>query len=459
MSNKRKRHSVRDEDKENELRKEIKRLKKRIDRQKKDKSCGYQRDDKHGHRSYPDYHDRRYREERSSRHGDRRVHYNTYGYYYDRRGRYSSRSASRERRSSQERTRSPNQTQNDNCSDSHHDRGSRGSSVSNNSPIVSSRHRGRSQSSEDVDPKDTTPISDAGEQNQVALTDQVVQSGQVAQRSTPVQGLNQSEEKSLSAGIQKEPDLAPEILEAIGERVHPDRKLAPAIHTKFVAGIEEVIKKGLPADKKKGLLEKFPSPENCLMMDPPKLNPELKVCLQETITKRDGRIVEKQARITTSLAGLLDVLVKITSLKSEEKLPTKELTESLWGVLQLMADLQHVESSVRRSLIVKNINASMRETLNATTVGEWLFGEKLEEKVKAAKTLEYSSKSLKPNTQQNQTGQSKNSKRPLRRQPSKWTRNSASSGRRPYQSYQKQKQPSRQSTQLKDNQSVAKKQE
>ncbi|XP_071629548.1 uncharacterized protein [Temnothorax longispinosus] len=299
----------------------------------------------------------------------------------------------------------------------------------------------------------------AGEQNQVALTDQVVQSGQVAQRSTPVQGLNQSEEKSSSAGIQKEPDLAPEILQAIGERVHPDRKLAPAIHTKFVAGIEEVIKKGLPADKKKGLLEKFPSPENCLMMDPPKLNPELKACLQETITKRDSRIVEKQARITTSLAGLLDVLVKITSLKSEEKLPTKELTESLWGVLQLMADLQHVESSVRRSLIVKNINASMRETLNATTVGEWLFGEKLEEKVKAAKTLEYSSKSLKPNTQQNQTGQSKNSKRPLRRQPSKWTRNSASSGRRPYQSYQKQKQPSRQSTQLKDNQSVAKKQE
>jgi len=37
MSNKRKRHSVRKEDKENVLRKEIKRLKKRIDRQEKDK--------------------------------------------------------------------------------------------------------------------------------------------------------------------------------------------------------------------------------------------------------------------------------------------------------------------------------------------------------------------------------------------------------------------------------------
>lgn len=64
-------------------------------------------------------------------------------------------------------------------------------------------------------------------------------------------------------------------------------------------------------------------------MDPPKLNPELKACLQESITKTDGRIVEKQVRITTSLSGLLDVIKRITSLKSNEKLPTKELIESL----------------------------------------------------------------------------------------------------------------------------------
>lgn len=195
------------------------------------------------------------------------------------------------------------------------------------------------------------------------------------------------------------------------------------------------------------------------MMDPPKLNPELKACLQETLIKRDGRIVEKQVRITTSIAGLLNVFIKITSLKSDEKLPTKELTESLSGILQLMADLQHAESSIRRSLILKNINASMKETLNATAVDEWLFGEKLDEKVKATKTLENSSKNLKPNTNQN-TNHSKNSKRPLRRQLFKPMRNSASGGRKPFQAYQKQKHPSRQpQSQQKENQSSSKKQE
>ena len=310
-----------------------------------------------------------------------------------------------------------------------------------------------------------TPINDANIQShsfQMAQSDLMAHSDQVVQASSSAAPDQIQIQQNSSSNSQdpKEPDLDPEILQAIGERIHPDRKLAPAIHSKFVTGIEEIIKKGLTTDKKKELIKKFLSPENCLMMDPPKLNPELKACLQESITKRDSRIVEKQVRITSSLAGLLDVFVKITSIKSDEKLPTKDLTESLWGVLQLLADLQHAESSIRRSLILKNINTSMKETLNATAVDEWLFGEKLDEKVKAAKTIENSSKSLKPKTQQNQSSHSKNSKRPFRRQSFKPTHNSASGGRKSYHPYQKQKHPSRQPpSHQKDSPSTLKKQE
>ena len=309
-----------------------------------------------------------------------------------------------------------------------------------------------------------TPINDANIQShsfQMAQSDLMAHSDQVVQASSSAPDQIQVQQNSSSNSQDpKEPDLDPEILQAIGERIHPDRKLAPDIHSKFVTGIEEIIKKDLTTDRRKELIKKFLSPENCLMMDPPKLNPELKACLQESITKRDSRIVEKQVRITSSLAGLLDVFVKITSIKSDEKLPTKDLTESLWGVLQLLADLQHAESSIRRSLILKNINTSMKETLNATAVDEWLFGEKLDEKVKAAKTIENSSKSLKPKTQQNQSSHSKNSKRPFRRQSFKPTHNSASGGRKSYHPYQKQKHPSRQPpSHQKDSPSTLKKQE
>lgn len=109
-----------------------------------------------------------------------------------------------------------------------------------------------------------------------------------------------------------------EILQALRKRIHPDRKLIPPIHTRFVTGIEEIIKKVF-LQIKKVLFEKFLSPENCSMMDPPKLNPELKACLQESIAKRDDRIVEKQMRITIILVGFLDVLTKITNLKGNKK--------------------------------------------------------------------------------------------------------------------------------------------
>lgn len=150
---------------------------------------------------------------------------------------------------------------------------------------MSSRHTEGSQSAIEVNPGDTTPISDTGKQDQsgqVAQTNQMIQSGQVEQGSTSAQGQGQPQQQSTSTNIQKqkELDLDPEILQAIGERVHPDRKLAPAIHIKFATGIEEVIKKGLPADKRKVLIKKFPLPENCLMMDPPKLNPELKLAFK-----------------------------------------------------------------------------------------------------------------------------------------------------------------------------------
>ncbi|XP_067203960.1 uncharacterized protein [Linepithema humile] len=220
-----------------------------------------------------------------------------------------------------------------------------------------------------------------------------------------------------TASAVEEKELNPDILQVIGLRVHPDRKFAPAVHTQVATGVGEIINKGLPAEKRNNLLEKFLS-QNCLMLDPPKLNPELKATLQESIIKRDSRIMEKQNRITASLAGILEVITKITNLKKDENLPTREVMESLWGILHLLADLQREESNIRRSLVLMNINTSLKEALTATVVDEWLFGEKLDDKVKAAKTLETSSKILKPCTQQTQKNkkQSKNFRGPLRRQ-------------------------------------------
>lgn len=78
-------------------------------------------------------------------------------------------------------------------------------------------------------------------------------------------------------------------------------------------------------------------------------------------------------------------------LNMTEKLP---MVEILSGIIRIFSDLQREESAVRRSLIMKNINVSLRDTL--ASPDEWLFGTNLEEKIKATKTLEVFSKNLKP---------------------------------------------------------------
>lgn len=67
------------------------------------------------------------------------------------------------------------------------------------------------------------------------------------------------------------------------------------------------------------MLEKFPLLQNCIIMDPPKLNLEIKVALASSIQKRDKRIVAKQEKIVASLAGVGKTIELVLKLNRPEK--------------------------------------------------------------------------------------------------------------------------------------------
>ena len=73
----------------------------------------------------------------------------------------------------------------------------------------------------------------------------------------------------------------------------------------------------------------------------------------------------------------------------------KETLETLSDASKIIADLQHDESVIRRNLILSSVDDSIKETLLATQIGEFVFGQDLEEKVKAAKALQCMAKDLK----------------------------------------------------------------
>ena len=86
-------------------------------------------------------------------------------------------------------------------------------------------------------------------------------------------------------------NLELEILELIGNRVADDRIMAPVISNNNSVRLEGILKKGLPKGEKEQLIKDHVSPKTCVFFDPPKLNEEIKVLLNQTSSKRDERLV------------------------------------------------------------------------------------------------------------------------------------------------------------------------
>ncbi|XP_043271177.1 uncharacterized protein [Venturia canescens] len=185
--------------------------------------------------------------------------------------------------------------------------------------------------------------------------------------------------------------LDPEILEILGRRFAEDRVLAAAIPTELVIRWEEILKRGLPTEERVSLIKKYPPPSNCIIIDPPRVNPEVQASLHESVAERDERIYGKQTKMTACLAAIGKSFRKVLEGGGEKLLILEQLSDAS----RLLADLLHDESIIRKSLILANLNVSCKETLNATIPDEWLFGKQLEEKLKAAKALESSRKELK----------------------------------------------------------------
>ncbi len=183
------------------------------------------------------------------------------------------------------------------------------------------------------------------------------------------------------------------MLQAIGKRLELDRKLGPPIHADIVARWDDIIKEGLSKEDRKNLFEKYPIPKNCTQYEPPGLNKEVKASLPDSILNRDKRIADKQERVSICLAALGSTLSDLSINETFERI---DLIRVLSDVARVLVDLQRDETITRRLILITNLNPALKESLTATKPDKWLFGNNLTEALKVAKSLEKSSKDLKP---------------------------------------------------------------
>ncbi|KAK2578095.1 hypothetical protein KPH14_012234 [Odynerus spinipes] len=138
-----------------------------------------------------------------------------------------------------------------------------------------------------------------------------------ANSALPANADTSQEHANITVDTPKNPESPPKqgidekALEILGKRLTIDKAVGPPICEELVSRWSEILAVGLPKEDRAALLLKYGTPSNCPAVNPPKLNPEVKVSLTEPVTNRDARLVAKQDKMTACISVLGALLSKL----------------------------------------------------------------------------------------------------------------------------------------------------
>lgn len=180
------------------------------------------------------------------------------------------------------------------------------------------------------------------------------------------------------------PELDPEILSALGEASTETPKFGPNIHEKLSQLWLPILRKGLNKEAKDKLNKEYLIPENCPLLQAPKLNPEISAAVAEGTRTRDKRVEAVQQQLGQGIAALNKGLELLLD-DSKDRLQTiKFLSDSC----RLLCDLHHTETEARKKFVTPGLDKSFLNIMQDVDRDEMLFGNKLSEKIKATKVIE-----------------------------------------------------------------------
>lgn len=188
------------------------------------------------------------------------------------------------------------------------------------------------------------------------------------------------------------PCIEPEILSILGEADDPKADGSEPVLPEIVSRWVKCLQQGLNEETKQGLLKKYLPPENFQQIQPPKINPEVRVAVAENTVRRDARLAAQQKQIGTAISIIASVMTKMIQGGVTEN---KAYIEMLNDSGRLLSDAFHTESVSRRDLLAINLNKDLKDTLKITPINDFLSETDLDNTIKTAKDLEKSGEQLK----------------------------------------------------------------
>lgn len=237
----------------------------------------------------------------------------------------------------------------------------------------------------EVGTKKTSPVDTPDTESEKTTT--------VEKVTSPPEDVQESTDKNVSEEvILDSQDSNHEFLEMMGEEVtstDSELKVDETIEKQW----SNWMSKGLPEDTRKELLKKY-SRVGKFRTEAPKVNLEIVSHLSEVAKKRDQHFTDTQNAVGTALVSLAAAMSMLME-NPEDGIDHTQLMKYLWDSGKTLADVFNQHSIARQSFITPNLDKDIKTTLEATVSDEWLYGTKLTEQVKDAKTIKKAAASLK----------------------------------------------------------------
>ncbi|XP_049869650.1 uncharacterized protein LOC126370261 [Pectinophora gossypiella] len=180
------------------------------------------------------------------------------------------------------------------------------------------------------------------------------------------------------------PELDPDILSALGETTEETPKFGEKIHDKLAQLWQPILRKGLTKEVKEKLIKQFAVPENCPLLQAPKLNPELLAAVSEPTRFKDKRVEQVQQQLGLGLTALNKGLSLLLEPDGERVLAIKHLSDSC----RILCDLHFLETEARKRFITPGLEKTFLSIIKDVERDDTLFGNGLSNKIKASKAIE-----------------------------------------------------------------------
>lgn len=145
-----------------------------------------------------------------------------------------------------------------------------------------------------------------------------------------------------------------------------------------------MLQRGMPKIDKDKLCKKYLIPENCKLLQAPKLNLEISAAITERIRGRDKKMLATQQQLgvgVTALNRALDVLV------ARDENHVIKAIKYLSDASRLLCDLHFMGTQHRIKLITPYLGKSFLNVIHDTNRDETLFGSDLVQKIKKSKAM------------------------------------------------------------------------